>query len=204
MAPPRKTIKRKSSSRSRKSKLEPFAPPSGDMKLAQPVSDQRIIRLEWASVFLGILSVFVAALGYWYVFGKPIMATPAARDLGILTEQAQEAASENYKIAPADPQLVEIMPERAPSSVKVAVFSTVNVKGAAATLKNELTAAGFTVATIGNQRPTQTETTLKVKAGSSEFSDDLRAVVEKKYSVTVVGTLEETSPYDAVVVIGQK
>ncbi len=199
----RKTTKRKSPSRSRKSKLEPFAPLTEDMEISRPLSDRRVIRLEWASVLLGILSVFVAALGYWYVFGKPLM-MPAAQQPNAPVEHAQEAASEHYKISPADPQLAEVLPAKTPSSVKVAVFSTVDVKGAAAGLKKELVTAGFTVATIGNQRPTQSQTTVSMKKESFEFADELRAVVEKKYSVTVVGTLEESSPYDAVVVIGTK
>lgn len=207
--PPRKSTPtkqtRKTPARARAPKLESFAPSADDLEIVRPSVDERVIKLEAASVGLGMAIVIVAALGYWYVFGTPIQATQPLVSSGVI-EQANEAVSENYKITPAENAPVATDPVRAlsPKDIKVAVFSTISVRGAAANLKLQLETAGFTVATIGNERPTLTSTSVKMKKSAQELADALRTVVEKKYAVTSVETLEETSPYDAVIMIGER
>ncbi len=206
--PPRKktTTKKTTTPRSRVSKLASFAPELADMEVVRPVTDVRVMRLEAASVFLGMASVLVAALGYWYVFGAP-RANPAPAILdtqNAIVENAGEATSEHYKITPANPETLDVTPAPTPSTIKVAVYSTIPVKGAAADLKKKLQAAGFTVPVIGNERPLQEKTTVRMKAGSQDLAESLRAVVGETYEVVSVGTLPDSSEFDAVVVIGTK
>lgn len=205
--PPRKktTTKKTTTPRSRVSKLASFAPELDDFEVVQPVTDVRVMRLEAASVFLGMASVLVAALGYWYVFGAPVANPAPALDIGnAIVENAGEAASEHYKITPANPETLDITPAPTPSKITVAVYSTIPVKGAAADLKKDLEAAGFLVPVIGNERPLQAATTIRMKEGSQALAESLRAVVGEKYEVMSVGILPESSKFDAVVVIGTK
>ncbi len=209
MPPRKKTTTKKTTTprpRTRVSKLASFAPESKDFEVVRPAADARIMRLEAASVFLGMASVVVAALGYWYVFGAPV-ANPAPAFVDNSTaavEHAGDAASEHYKIAPAGPETIDTTPAPTPSTTKVAIYSTVSVKGAAAELQKDLQAAGFKVPTIGNQRPLQATTTILMKEGSQSLAESLRSVVAKKYEVVSVGTLPDSSKFDAVIVIGTK
>lgn len=173
--------------------------------MVPPPDNQRLIRLEAASVLLGMMSVFVAALGYWYVFGAPVAnPAPTVDNSKEVVERAGEAVSEHYKIVPAGPEILDTTPAPTPSTIKVAIYSTIPVKGAAADLKKELEAAGFVVPVVGNQRPLIATTTINMKAGSQGLAESLRAVVAKKYEVVSVGTLPDSSKFDAVVVIGMK
>jgi len=93
------------------------------------------------------------------------------------------------------------------ASVTIALLNSTKTIGLAADLKTILEAAGFRVTKTGNQSPTEAVTLVEAKvniAANATFIADLRTAVSQKYAPADTQTLAEDSPYDVVVVIGEK
>lgn len=107
---------------------------------------------------------------------------------------------------------IEITPTEIPSptptvaeiskTIKLQVLNGTDINGQAATVKNELTALGFTSVAVGNSKTKATQNTVQLKASLSSASAYFQSKLDGKFPATYTTDLKETSTYDAIFTIG--
>lgn len=105
------------------------------------------------------------------------------------------------------PQVTESQPTESKSIFSVAIFNSTKKPGIANTVKNDLTAAGFTITKVGNRSIQEPQTLVQIKdrvQASSATLDEILSILGKRFTIGDPQILESTSPYDIVVTIGAK
>jgi len=86
--------------------------------------------------------------------------------------------------------------------IKIQVLNATDINGQAATLKETLTALGFTDITVGNSSQKLTENVIKLKADQSSASAYFQSQLADSFSAQITDDLSASSTYDAVFYIG--
>lgn len=116
----------------------------------------------------------------------------------------QGTTSQTTVVAPtaAAPQ-----PAESKAIFSVAIFNSTKRSGVATMVKNDLTAAGYTVVKIGNKAIQEPQTLVQIKdrvQASPAALDEILSIVGKRFTIGDPQILESTSPYDIVITIGAK
>jgi hypothetical protein len=92
------------------------------------------------------------------------------------------------------------------ADLKISVINSTDTNGLANNLKKQLNAAGYSTVSAGNQKPTEANTILKIKASLSADStiiSEIKNIISAKYNFTLA-TLPAESQNDFEIVIGQQ
>jgi hypothetical protein len=168
--------------------------------------DQGIIESELTSVDFISLQLVAKKLGITIApdpGAEP--ETPSPEEVpGETQPPAEEVPTEPVDPPPVEPPPV-IVPEDK-TAVKIQVLNSTGTAGLAGGLRTDLQQAGFT-ADVGNTSPAEATTIIKAKAVvSASFPNsfaEIQQVVAQKYSA-IEQVLEDSSPYDIVIVIGNQ
>lgn len=88
----------------------------------------------------------------------------------------------------------------------IVVINSTLTSGLASALKTQLQSSNFEVLRIGNVRPSEVNTIIKVKANINQDSlyfSDIKKIVSERYDY-ILGVLEDTADHDIEVIIGEK
>jgi hypothetical protein len=102
--------------------------------------------------------------------------------------------------APIAPTPTPVVPVDETLSIKV--LNSTSTPGLASTVKTALTAAHFTNITTGNSSPALKKTEIRLKASLAEKRALIEAAIGTVYDLAEPVVLPETSPTDAVIVLG--
>ena len=89
------------------------------------------------------------------------------------------------------------------TSLKISVLNGTATKGLAKTLKTSLETEGFSVQNTGNVSPPQENTIIKIKESKKIYSQSIKDVVSKQYTLGEDQTLEESENFDVIIIIGK-
>lgn len=131
----------------------------------------------------------------------------AAKKLGIeMATSSDTQIVDEIKIddGVAGEVLVAPVPSPDKKEIKIAVYNATKEKGLASVIKKELEANDFVVDKIGNYS-LEKETVLKVKKEFEVFSDEIKGIIEKKYtSSAVTEILSDEEEYGIIIIIGSQ
>lgn len=126
----------------------------------------------------------------------------------------QPTISTNAQQMPAaeTPSAVEQIVERQglteqKTAFSLGIFNSTKKPGIAGTVKNDFAAAGFSVAKTGNTAPQEPQTILKIKErvqANSAIIEEMLAILKTRFTVGDPQLLEDASPYDIVIIIGER
>jgi len=88
----------------------------------------------------------------------------------------------------------------------IVVINSTLTSGLASALKTQFQSSNFEVLRIGNVRPSEVNTVIKVKANvnqNSVYFSDIKKIVSERYDY-ILGILEDTADHDIEVIIGEK
>lgn len=129
--------------------------------------------------------------------------TLVARKLGIkiadqnITPSIATSSTATTTI-PTSPQSID------KKSLTLNVLNSTTKRGIAGILAQNLEAAGFAKATVGNQNKLIPVTTIFIKDSKSSFTQTLLDAVLKLYPTATATTTPESDKFDATIVIGTK
>lgn len=177
-----------------------------NFSLSEPLS--QTLEQKYGQVNLDNYSIIAAKLNFFKA--SPIVQNSAP---SIPPIDYQSSTPETIVVSSTSPEISLIVdPQSTPTSSlidikpSIVVINSTLTAGLASSLKNKFQDASFEVLRIGNVRPSEVNTIIKVKANinqnSSDFSD-IKKIVSESYDF-IIGPLEDTSDHDIEVVIGEK
>lgn len=90
------------------------------------------------------------------------------------------------------------------ASLKIAVYNGTNTAGLASSLKKLLETSGFVVTETGNKKKESDLTIIKIKESKKSALTELQNALKGHYATGNSLTLDESSAFDVVIVIGGK
>lgn len=139
-----------------------------------------------------------------------------AKKLGIVSEPAiieptRETAAPEQQIqetaqVPESEQTPSTPVIEDKSIIKIQVLNSVKTAGLAANLKSQLETAGFQNIKTGNQSAEEPVSLIKTKKSfeNSLLLNEIKEIILKKYQLDALQMIDETSEFDAIIVIGKK